>query len=300
MVRRWTVLAAWHASRSRHDGPRPPRRHAPRPPGRRWPTVGCTSSCRTDGSIAALGRDAAGANDRHGDIRPIGDDPVDTPIQQTVDVFGPVHRPHGDGDVRFVRIADEARRDHAHRPGHFRDLELAVGRTAHRPAHPRSVQREARFLARRAGRDAGSVLARRPQHARAERSERDTVEGGGGTNRIDRPARKLGIVRLQLDDATRGGITAEHLVETRHATGQPAKRMRRGLSRRSRRTIRRRRRTEMEPGIETRELVGCVRGDRTGAIGRPLQRRIVMDDDNAVAREADVELGRGCPRGRSA
>ncbi len=48
--------------------------------------------------------------------------------------------------------------------------------------------------------------------------------------------------------------------------------------------------TKWQHGIELRELSGGELLDRTSPARRPLQRRIVVDHDHAIARQVDVEL----------
>ena len=140
------------------------------------------------------------------------------------------------------------------------------------PADPRSIQREARLLLRCARPDARLVGARGAQHARAERTERRPLDRAGGAHRVDRLVRQLGRVHLQLDDEPRVAITRQHLGEARNPASLAAKPR------------------EVVTRVQPRQLIGRSRGNRPGPIRRPLQRRVVVDDDHAVPRQVDVEL----------
>ncbi len=47
---------------------------------------------------------------------------------------------------------------------------------------------------------------------------------------------------------------------------------------------------EAVPGIDARELIRASRGDRPVRVRRALERVVVMNDDDAVARQMNVEL----------
>ena len=54
--------------------------------------------------------------------------------------------------------------------------------------------------------------------------------------------------------------------------------------------MRQRRAREAIAGVDARQLVGRERSTPPAEVRRPVERRVVMHDDDAVPRQADVEL----------
>ena len=168
------------------------------------------------------------SSERHDDIRTIGDQRVDAPASSrrasssvsTVQTWTPSRR----GARR-----DEARRHDARAARDTPAPDSRRRRRAHRPAAPRSVERPAHFLARRAGGDRRLERARRraARAARTIRGRRDRRRPRARTTSTA-AARQLRAVHLQLDDDARVAIARQHLGERR------ARRRRSKLVRRSR------------------------------------------------------------------
>jgi len=89
---------------------------------------------------------------------------------------------------------------------------------------------------------------------------------------------EAGTAALQLDDQLRMGIATQDLAQRRDAKPAPAVRIPAVPI------------DEVTARIELCELSGCELLDCTSPIRRPLQCRIVVDHDDAVARQVDVQL----------
>ena len=77
------------------------------------------------------------------------------------------------------------------------------------------------------------------------------------------------------------GVSGKHVAKTRNAEPLPAPRkLGRALAGG----------TEPVARVDRGEFVGRPLRERTARVGRAIEQRIVVDDDDAVAREVDVEL----------
>ena len=92
--------------------------------------------------------------------------------------------------------------------------------------------------------------------------------------------RQIRVVHLELDDDRHVTISGENGGQRRHPNALASKR-RVGVFRAA---------TEMITGVGPRKLVGGPVRDRAGEVRRPLQCPVVVDDDDAIAREVNVEL----------
>ena len=157
------------------------------------------------------------------------------------------------------------------------------GRPSGQPTHERysaqrASSREAPVEIR------GSYCARGVQHAPSERAERHAVDGAGRAHVVDRAPRELRLVHLELDDDRRRPGSAS---STSRRRGTPSPCPRNGNS--AGPAARRR----PEPVGRRQPLRSSARGERrdeAGAAGRPIERVVVVHDDDAVAGEVDVEL----------
>ena len=147
-----------------------------------------------------------------------------------------------------------------------------VSRTGQRT---RSIQGPPRLLARRAVASRGS--SRRISRAHDTRRIRPRHARSPAPRAPRRPWRARVRVRgLELEDQ-RHWIPRQHLPQGRHAPAL-ADRERRPLS------------AQTGSRHRPRQVGGRPRPDRPGRVRRPIERVIVVHDDDAVAREVDIEL----------
>jgi hypothetical protein len=109
-----------------------------------------------------------------------------------------------------------------------------------------------------------------------ERSDADPVDRGRFLDRRADGAGQLRLAALHLDDDPRA-VFRQHRIERRHANALAAKRVRAVAG-------------EVIAGVDARQLAGGERIDRTLPIGGAVERAIVDDDGDAVARQLDVDL----------
>jgi len=217
------------------------------------------------------------SDDGHDHVRSVGDQRVDAPVEQPAGVLFFIHGPDLHAKAQAMRRANEARRYDAGAAGVFGHLIAGIGHARNRPPAPGSIQRPPDLFARRARRNGWGQPARRAEHPQPERSKTDPVDRPSATDHVYRRGRERRIVHLQFDDDWHVRVPRQHVGEHRHADPQSAKRKRVAA-------------LEVIAGIRTRQLVGSELGGRPAKIRRPLERTVVVNDDDPVAREADVEL----------
>jgi len=212
-----------------------------------------------------------------GKIRTIADQAVDAPAEQPHHVGRLVDGPDVHVEAGSMRRANEPRRDDARPAGGLGHLEALVRRVARRQAEPRPVQEPPDLLARGARARLWLGLAGGAQHRRRVPAEPDAIERAGPAHLCDGTDADLGVVALQLDDDWNAGVACEYLGQARDAVAtahvalavDPA---------------------EVEGRVELRQHVGAVLVHVPHAVGRTLERRVVMHHHDAVARQAHVEL----------
>src|SRR5437763_658526 len=72
-------------------------------------------------------------------LRPVGDQAVDTPLEQPSSILHVVDRPDLDAQTRAVRIRDKTRRDDTGASGKLGNLVAAIGRADDRHSEARSI-----------------------------------------------------------------------------------------------------------------------------------------------------------------
>ena len=172
---------------------------------------------------------------------------------------------------------DERRRDDVRTPGPLGHLVAVIRDARDRPTNPAAIKRPPHFFARRAGRDRRLEAPHLAKHATAERAEAHAIDRPGGAHDLHDGARELGAVDFQLDDDASVAVAREHIGERRHADTLPGEWGRVAAA-------------KTAPGVCPRQLVGRALHDRAREIRGAVERRIVMDHDDGVAREMDVQL----------
>ena len=115
-----------------------------------------------------------------------------------------------------------------------------------------------------------------------KRAEDNAVDGARSTDIVDRPAGQLCFRSLQLDDDTGRRVPLEHGTQAGDADPLAAER----IAGHGRRRVG----SEAVPRVDARELIRAACSDRPLRVRRALERVIVMNDDDTVARQMDVEL----------
>ena len=231
-------------------------------------------------------RRRAPARKRHDDIGPIGNQRVDAPVQQPARVRLGVDRPDLHAEPAAWASRDEPPRDDARPARPFRHLIAGVADARHRPAAPRSVERPADLLARRAGRDRRLEAPRFAQHRRPNdpRQTRSTASARRTTSTTARAS--SGSFDLHLDDD-------RHVAITRRAPPPASGRRRRWprngtRSRRVADSLRAGRKkypaSARASSSAVRFAIGPVRFVVRSSVA------VVVHDDDAVARQVHVEL----------
>src|ERR1051325_11988629 len=93
--------------------------------------------------------------DLHRKVRPIADERVGTPRQESLHIRAFVDRPDLNEDAGPMRLTDEPRRNNTKPAGAFGDLVRPIRRAPDRPGGPRAVQRKPHFGRAGAGRHPG-------------------------------------------------------------------------------------------------------------------------------------------------
>ena len=204
-------------------------------------------------------------DERDDDVGPVGDQRVDSPPEQPACIVLACRRSRPGRRGRRACASSTNRGDTTRvASGELRNLIAAVAACRDRPAEPRTIERPPNFLARRAGGD-GRLDARAPPAARAARTTRGTTRSTAPARADDRrwsPHASAGRFTFISMMTRHVAIAGEHVGERRDA--EP-------------------RRSSRRPSRVRR--VGPVRRSVVS-----LQQPVVMDDDDAVAREVDVEL----------
>ena len=146
-----------------------------------------------------------------------------------------------------------------------------------RPSHPRSMQRPARLLLRRARRHVRILGANRVDRALMEGSDAGALDRVCLLDRFADGTRQLRLPAFHLDDDAGIRMSRQHVVEPRHADSLSAKGMR-AVD------------LEMKTCVDRRELRRGEAANRARAIGRAIERLIVDDDGNAVGGQLHVDL----------
>ena len=224
------------------------------------------------GLWAALGvRRPSCSNDRHNQIRSVGDQPIHAPVQQSPRVVGGVDRPDLDAQSGAMGVGDEARRDH---PGPARPLRhlIAVVRDAgDRPAAPRSIERPRGLL-----RERRSSPSTAPARARRGGPSVRTTRGRPDRRRRrrePRPPPPRAISALLTFSSTMIGtsrIAAQHVAQAsaRRCPGRET-----GSRRRARRHSRRRLAPDPPPSGRRPRRAGWWSGRARGRDARRPRRR---------------------------
>ena len=188
-----------------------------------------------------------------------------------------IDRPDLDAETGAMSQLDESTGDDARRARPFRHLISAVADARDGPPAPRAIQRPTDFFACSACRNRGFDPPRLTEHPQSVRPEAHAIERVRLAHHIDRGVRELGAAHLQLDDDWNVAISVEHIRERRYAARSPPKRKAIVTS-------------EEIPRVRPRELVRRTLDEGPREVGRPCKRAVVVHDDDAVAREVDVEL----------
>jgi hypothetical protein len=213
----------------------------------------------------------------HDEIRSIGDQGIDAPIEQSTSVRLGLHPPNLNGQSGCVRSRDEARRDHSGQPRPFRDLKSAVRNSRDRPPKPRSVQGPAYFFASGAGRHSRLEHPSGAKHAKAERPETHAIDCVGRAQNLDGGASELYTVDLELHDDWHVWIAPENLCQRGHAESCTPKWIAVSAA------------VEMA-GVGAHKVRGRPLGYRTMQVCGPFEGPVVVHDHDAIARELNVEL----------
>ena len=159
------------------------------------------------------------------------------------------------------------------RTGQWTQDRYSASRVSSREA---PVRMPVRSRAPRGGRACRTIRARRARWRRR-------------ADLVDCPLREDGIVDLQLDDERRRRVALQHLLQRRHAPParetDTALRRRRGSRRRS--PAKAARSESRHPAARAHRR-SAPRS--AAAVRGPIQRRVVVHDDDPVARQMDVEL----------
>ena len=220
------------------------------------------------------------AHERDRDVRPIGDEAVDAPVEQAPDVVHLIHGPDHHRDPRIMRSRDELRCDHARTRKHLRHLE----RVEDRPG-PDAVQSAAHVLCVGPGPDGRRQRPHGVERALLERANRHAGDCVGGVNLTHNGLREARVRRLQFDDDGGLAVAIEHVPERRHADAHAL---------------------EREPSIALESAARVESGqfrrgppvDGPGGVRCPVQRGVVHDHRHAVARQADVQFDPVCTGGK--
>ena len=132
-------------------------------------TVAAVHVCASSRRVRLLRQTAA--YERRDQVRAIGNQPVDAPVQQAPRVLGGIDRPHLNAKPGAMGIRDEPRRDHTGAARPLRHLIAVVADAGHRPPAPGSIQRPADFFSGGAGGDR-RLDARGPRAALSGRTTR--------------------------------------------------------------------------------------------------------------------------------
>ena len=174
-------------------------------------------------------------------------------------------------------MANEPGRDNAGALSAFRHLVRLVGRTADRTAQDRAIYSHSHLGLCGACRDSRKRRSCRPGTGEPVTGDADVIYRVGFSNLLCDGLPHRGGIHLYLYDGWDAAVAHQYVLERRHADTKASK----GILLTSRKPI---------TGINPRELLRAAGGNRSGSVRRPIERPIMMHDDDAIRREVDIEL----------
>jgi hypothetical protein len=202
--------------------------------------------------------------DAHGDVRPVGDQRIDAPLQQAFHFGLLVHRPDLDPQTSIVGLPQEPGRHDAMALREFGNLEATIRDLPGRPPDPAPINRHADLHVAGARRHLWKSRPRCREAARAIAGRTHPARSAGTAHIARQRVPHFWRIDLHLDYEPGTGMAAEDFTE-----GRDARRIAR---------------------IDPRQLSGRSRRNRPRTARRPIERLIMMDNDDTVGGQMNVQL----------